>query len=77
LLSTLLGVGTEPGFYGVGEDGILAFTDFGIENLIELIKMHKDYPTLLNCRGTAAFNLPVSRGRSSEVSVCLQRGRTC
>jgi hypothetical protein len=33
--------------YGVGEDGILAFTDFGIENLIELIKMHKDDPTPL------------------------------
>jgi hypothetical protein len=33
--------------YGVGEDGTLAFTDFGIENLIELIKMHKDDPTLL------------------------------
>jgi hypothetical protein len=33
--------------YGVGEDGILAFTDFGIENLIELIKMHKDDLTLL------------------------------
>ena len=25
----------------------MAFTDFGIENLIELIKMHKDDPTLL------------------------------
>jgi hypothetical protein len=34
--------------YGVGEDGVLAFTDFGIESLIELIKMHKDDPTLLN-----------------------------
>jgi hypothetical protein len=33
--------------FGVGEDGILAFTDFGIENLTELIKMHKDDPTLL------------------------------
>ena len=33
--------------YGVAEDGILAFTDFGIESLIELIKMHKDDPTLL------------------------------
>ncbi len=33
--------------YGVGEDGVMAFTDFGIENLIELIKMHKDDPTLL------------------------------
>ncbi|WP_413992450.1 hypothetical protein ACMDCR_10355 [Labrys okinawensis] len=33
--------------YGVGEDGVMAFTDFGIENLTELIKMHKDDPTLL------------------------------
>ena len=33
--------------YGVGEDGVLAFTDFGIERLIELIKMYKDNPTLL------------------------------
>jgi hypothetical protein len=33
--------------YGVGEDGVMAFTDFGIENLIELIKIHKDDPTLL------------------------------
>jgi len=31
--------------YGVGEDGILALTDFGIESLIELIKMHKNDPT--------------------------------
>ena len=34
------------GFYGVGKDGVLAFTDFGIEGLIELIKMHKESPTL-------------------------------
>ena len=27
--------------YGVGEDGVQAFTDFGIENLIELIKFYK------------------------------------
>ena len=33
--------------YGVGEDGILAFTDFSIESLIELIKMYKNDPTLL------------------------------
>jgi hypothetical protein len=32
---------------GVAEDGILAFTDFGIESLIELIKMYRDDPTLL------------------------------
>ena len=28
-------------------DGVLAFTDFGIESLIEFIKMYKDDPTLL------------------------------
>ncbi len=35
---------TEDGViwvYGVGDDGILAFTDFGIETLIELIEIHK------------------------------------
>lgn len=31
--------------YGVGEDGVMAFTDFGIENLIELIKIHKNHPS--------------------------------
>ena len=33
--------------YGVGDDGVLAFTDFGIDNLIDLIKIHKDDSTLL------------------------------
>ena len=33
--------------YGVGDEGVMAFTDFGIENLIELIKIYKDDPTLL------------------------------
>jgi hypothetical protein len=36
--------------YGVGHDGVMAFTDFGIENLIDLINMHKDR-ALLNRRG--------------------------
>jgi hypothetical protein len=31
--------------YGVGDDGVMAFTDFGIESLIELIKIHKDNTT--------------------------------
>ena len=35
--------------YGVDEGGMMAFTDFGIENLVDLIKMHKDR-TLLNRR---------------------------
>ena len=33
--------------YGDAEDGVMAFTDFGIESLIELIKIYKDDPTLL------------------------------
>jgi hypothetical protein len=33
--------------FGIGDDGVMAFTDFGIENLIELIQMHKVDPTLL------------------------------
>ena len=32
---------------GVGEDGVMAFTDFGIENLIELVRFYKQNPRLL------------------------------
>ena len=28
--------------YGVGEDGAQAFTEFGIQNLIELVRMYKE-----------------------------------
>jgi hypothetical protein len=41
---------TEDGLilvYGVGDDAVMALTDFGIENLIDLIKIHKNDPTLL------------------------------
>jgi hypothetical protein len=30
--------------YGVGEDAVMAFTDFGIENLIELVRVYKKNP---------------------------------
>jgi len=33
--------------FGLGDDGIMAFTDFGIENLMELIRIHKENPELL------------------------------
>jgi hypothetical protein len=36
--------------YGVGDDGVMAFTDFGIENLIELITTYKEDPNLLKRR---------------------------
>ena len=32
---------------GLGEDVVMAFTDFGIETLTDLIKIHKDNPMLL------------------------------
>ncbi|WP_346732862.1 hypothetical protein [Bradyrhizobium sp. 195] len=32
--------------YGVEEDGVQAFTDFGIENLIDLIRFYKENPGL-------------------------------
>jgi len=32
---------------GIGEDTVMAFTDFGIETLIDLIKIHKHDATLL------------------------------
>jgi hypothetical protein len=41
---------TEDGLiwaHGIEDDSVTAFTDFGIDNLIELIKMHKADPTLL------------------------------
>jgi hypothetical protein len=36
--------------YGIGDEGVMAFTDFGIENLINLVKLHKDDPMLLKRR---------------------------
>ena len=40
--------------YGVGEDGVMAFTDFGIENLIELISFYKENPGLLKRKRSSA-----------------------
>jgi len=34
--------------HGLGEDGVMAFTDFGIETLTELIRMRKENPGLLS-----------------------------
>jgi len=28
--------------YGLDDDGVLAFTDFGIETLVDLIKIHRE-----------------------------------
>src|SRR5258705_1992968 len=36
--------------YGVEGDSVRAFTDFGIENLIELVRLYKENPTWLKRR---------------------------
>ncbi len=57
--------------YGVGEDGVMAFTDFGIENLIELIKIHKDDPDAAQALKSASItNLAAHAG-------CLRSGGKC
>ena len=33
--------------YGPADDGVMAFTDFGIETLRELVEMHKAHPGTL------------------------------
>jgi hypothetical protein len=38
---------------GVGEDGVMAFTDYGIENLKNLIQIHKDNPWIIEKRRQA------------------------
>ena len=46
---------TEDGViwvYGVNEDGVMAFTEFGIENLTHLIEIHKEDPTILKRRNS-------------------------
>ena len=44
LFEIAIGMEAEDGVirvYDTSDDGEMAFTDFGIENLIDLIKMHK------------------------------------
>ena len=41
---------TEDGViwvYGPGDSQVIAFTDFGFDTLVDLIKLHKENPTLL------------------------------
>ncbi|UFW71395.1 hypothetical protein [Bradyrhizobium sp. WU425] len=53
---------------GVGEDGVMAFTDNGIENLKELIAIRKDNPSIVEKRrqALAAMMKPLTEG-SDEI----------
>ena len=56
ILSHVAEMDTEDGqlwVVGVGEDGVMAFTDDGIENLKELITIHKDDPSIIEKRRQA------------------------
>jgi hypothetical protein len=39
--------------YGINDVEVMAFTDFGIDTLIDLVKIHKDDPTILKGRDTS------------------------
>ena len=41
--------------YGLGHEQLMAFTNFGIETLVDLIKIHKDDPTLLRIEKAKPF----------------------
>src|ERR1700739_1593948 len=56
------GMDTEDGqlwVVGVGEDGVMAFTADGIDNLKDLIAIHKDDPSILAER-RKALDAPVT-----------------
>lgn len=36
--------------YGINDDGVMAFTDFGVETLTNLIDLNKEDPTILKRR---------------------------
>ena len=63
---------TEDGViwvYGLGDDGVMAFTDFGIENLVELIKIHKGSEAARGALRLRVINTPAAHAG------CLPRKR--
>ena len=63
------GMDTEDGqlwVVGVGEDGVMAFTDDGIDNLKELIEIHKDDPSIIENRRKALA--AASKPRTEETN---------
>ena len=64
---------------GVGEDGVMAFTDDGIENLKELITIHKDDPSIIEKRrqALAAMIKPKTEESDESLTVTGQDQRTC
>jgi hypothetical protein len=51
---------------GVGEDGVMAFPDDGIENLKNLIAIHKDDPSIIQERRQALAAMINSKAEESD-----------
>ena len=51
---------------GVGEDGVMAFTDDGIENLKNLIAIHKDDPSIIEKRRQALATMIKPKTQESD-----------
>jgi hypothetical protein len=51
---------------GVGEDGVMAFTDDGIESLKQLIAIHKDAPSIIEDRRRALAAMMRSKTEESD-----------
>ena len=66
---------------GVGEDGVMAFTADGIENLKELIAIHKDDPSIIEKRRQVlvAMIKPKTKSptKSNGLTVNWTDPRTC
>jgi hypothetical protein len=51
---------------GVGEDGVMAFTDDGIENLKELIAIHRETPSIIEKRRQALGTMMKPKSEESD-----------
>ena len=60
---------------GVGEDGVMAFTDDGIENLKNLIQIHKDAPWIIEERRQVLDN-PLNHLAGRHPRAGVSRNRT-
>jgi hypothetical protein len=58
--------------YGLGDDHVMAFTDAGIENLIELIKMHKHDPFAAQALELDRISKRVARWMCTERPITVQ-----
>jgi hypothetical protein len=67
---------TEDGViwvYGGTDDGVMAFTDFGIETLTDLIEMHKQDPTILSEQSEIDLLRPTPKGYAAPDAKNLRR----